>query len=357
MHKSKLQELCHGKKWGLPRYTAMKDGPDHNPAFKASVSVNGISFDSPVACKSSKQAQNQAAMLAFHHFTSPPSSFPSVEPTVTAEEHTFESPEFFNTLKGPEHAAANAVSMSSSQDGAQISAKCRVNFFLSLYRSGASHLPTFSSTVEVEGEEFCGKAGKSKKQAELNAAKVAFIALKERGLSRATEITSCHLREGALKTTQSSDLRMIVDSFKNLIHEEQLVSSPAIKCEECTQQIKGTLHDLSANANLEAEVCDSFHAVPEMDNMKETGNPSSCSESMLPSTEESPSSPAFMQPNLPAVTNLGKGTGVRSYLLCNRVRVYTEFPDIAFPNRITVLPVSDDKWVAFSLEFPNEESN
>ncbi|KAH0996601.1 hypothetical protein GBA52_020465 [Prunus armeniaca] len=116
MYKSKLQELCHGKKWGLPRYTAMKDGPDHNPAFKASVSVNGFSFDSPVACKSSKQAQNQAAMLAFLHFTSPPSSFPS------ADGHTIESPEFFNTLKGPEHAAANAVSMSSSQDGAQTSA-------------------------------------------------------------------------------------------------------------------------------------------------------------------------------------------------------------------------------------------
>ncbi|CAB4288470.1 unnamed protein product [Prunus armeniaca] len=64
-----------------------------------------------------------------------------------------------------------------------------------------------------------------------------------------------------------------------------------------------------------------------MDNMKETGNPSSCSESMLPSTEESPSSPAFIQPNLPAVTNVGKGTGVRSYSLCNRVRVYTECPD------------------------------
>ncbi|KAI5330880.1 hypothetical protein L3X38_021006 [Prunus dulcis] len=68
---------------------------------------------------------------------------------------------------------------------------------------------------------------------------------------------------------------------------------------------------------------------------------------MLPSTEESPSSPAFIQPNLPAVTNVGKGTGVRSYSLCNRVRVYTEFPD----------PVSDDKWVAFRLGFPNEESN
>lgn len=65
-------------KWGLPRYTAMKDGPDHNPCFQASVSVNGFSFDSPIACKSSKQAQNQAAMAAFLQFTSPPSSSPGM---------------------------------------------------------------------------------------------------------------------------------------------------------------------------------------------------------------------------------------------------------------------------------------
>lgn len=48
--------------------------------------------------------------------------------------------------------------------------------------SGASHMPTFSSTVDVEGEKFCGNAGKSKKQVELSAAKVAYITLKERKL-------------------------------------------------------------------------------------------------------------------------------------------------------------------------------
>lgn len=48
---------------------------------------------------------------------------------------------------------------------------------------GASHMPTFSSTVEVKGERFCGKAGKSKKQAELSAAKVAYISLKQRKLN------------------------------------------------------------------------------------------------------------------------------------------------------------------------------
>lgn len=52
-----------------------------------------------------------------------------------------------------------------------------------------------------------------------------------------------------------------------------------------------------------------------------------------------------------------KATGTSSYLLCNRVRVYTRIPDIAFPKGVTVMPISEDKWVAVSLEFPNEEGN
>lgn len=44
-----------------------------------------------------------------------------------------------------------------------------------------------------------------------------------------------------------------------------------------------------------------------------------------------------------------------NYLLCNRFKVYTSFPnDVVFPEGITVLPISDNKWVAVSLEFPNE---
>lgn len=70
MFKAKLQELSQQKRWGLPRYIAMKDGPDHLPHFKASVYVNGLSFHSPTVSTSSKQALNEAAKLAFLHFSS-----------------------------------------------------------------------------------------------------------------------------------------------------------------------------------------------------------------------------------------------------------------------------------------------
>ncbi|KAM1206178.1 hypothetical protein FF1_006848 [Malus domestica] len=346
MYKSKLQEVCHGKQWGLPTYTAMKDGPDHNPCFRASVSVNGFSFDSPVACKSSKQAQNQAAMLAFFHFTSPPSSNLSSGAA---------DPEVYNTLKEAERAAANTVLMSLSEDSSRINDEMghyknllqelarEEGFCMPTYKtvkSGASHMPTFSSTVEVEGEQFCGKTGKSKKQAELSAAKVAYISLKKRGLSRSTKLSSPHVLESAIKTTQSSDLTIAVEPLENLIHEHQSVLSPAIKYEDRANETKEVL----------------------MDNMNKTGQSSSCSESIFPSTEESGPSQTFKKLKPPADvsisdTNGWKGGGLKSYLLCHRVRVYNQFPDISLPNHITVLPISDDKWVPFILEFPNEESN
>lgn len=47
-------------------------------------------------------------------------------------------------------------------------------------QSGESHAPTFVSTVEVGGKVFSGQEAKSKKQAEMSAAKVAYMRLKER---------------------------------------------------------------------------------------------------------------------------------------------------------------------------------
>ena len=69
MYKTKVQELCQKKQWRPPMYSTMKDGPDHYPRFNSSVSVNGLLFHSPFPSKSSKDAQNAAAKLAFLHFT------------------------------------------------------------------------------------------------------------------------------------------------------------------------------------------------------------------------------------------------------------------------------------------------
>jgi len=46
-------------------------------------------------------------------------------------------------------------------------------------QAGSPNMPTFFSTLEVEGEEFHGKGCRSKKEAEEDAAKIAYIALKK----------------------------------------------------------------------------------------------------------------------------------------------------------------------------------
>ncbi|XVF56837.1 hypothetical protein PTKIN_Ptkin06aG0152200 [Pterospermum kingtungense] len=70
MYESKLQELCQ------------KIGVDHDPRVQASVIVNGLSFQSQNLATSSKEAQNDAAHLAFLHFPSPhPAGSSNAAPT------------------------------------------------------------------------------------------------------------------------------------------------------------------------------------------------------------------------------------------------------------------------------------
>ncbi|KAE8022906.1 hypothetical protein FH972_008667 [Carpinus fangiana] len=296
MYKSRLQELCHQKLWTLPEYATIRDGPDHNPRFMATVTVNGERFQTHNPCKSSKYAQNDAAREAFYHFTNPkpPLPLPSIlssfghflQPSlpssseatigggevmntsgqveidaemagtetettgayvggmgqvlgqetllqidnmqhlykihlqnyaqkrnlslpvysceregpphasrfkckVTINGQTYESPEFFATLKDGEHAAAKVALASLSPDGDDLRLHKNLlqelvqkeGFRLPVYdtnRSGEAHVPIFVSIVEIDGEIFKGHEAGTKKQAEMSAAGVAYITLKER---------------------------------------------------------------------------------------------------------------------------------------------------------------------------------
>ncbi|CAJ1947918.1 unnamed protein product [Sphenostylis stenocarpa] len=314
MYKTKVQELCQRRSWPLPIYDNIQEGPDHNPRFTSTVTVNGVSFQTPSPTRTAKNAQNDAAMLAFLHFSPPspspsPPSFPqhslsisafssfpqpslyasSAGPTgapdpstvvdyilhgmhhtngvlqpeevppfvslllevsaaiavigaanillathslnhnmlhlyksqlqsfvqkkslslpvyssewegpphatrfkckVTVEGHTYESDKFYSTVKDAEHAAAEAALMSLSPGGGHAGLYKNLlqelaqkeGFQLPIYstnKSGEAHSPIFVSQVEVEGELFTGQEAKSKKQAEMSAAKVAYMALKE----------------------------------------------------------------------------------------------------------------------------------------------------------------------------------
>ncbi|XP_028752538.1 double-stranded RNA-binding protein 1-like [Neltuma alba] len=366
MYKTKLQELCHQKRWGLPRYTAMKDGPDHIPSFKASVSVNGLTFDSPGPCSSSKLAQNKAAMLAFLHFTSSDptdsnqlsktqlqnydqrKSFDSAAFTIergglpqvpcmkvpsSVDGQCSERPATFSTSQEAEQAAAKVASMSLSLDSpkklrmlgdsalyknllqelAQREGFCKPTY--KTMRSGTVHMPTFFSIVEVEGKEFHGEPMKSKRQAEQDAAKVAFIALKESDKA------------------QEKDMDMVdeIEMLPNIVKVDNEISSP------------------SSLQHSEGDMMKTIKSLQSSEVVHES------------SAKECPSSPESSRLDLSAHSvselNKAKTPEASSYLLHDRIRVYTSFPDHSFPEGITVLPIRENRWVAVSLEFPNEKHN
>ena len=111
----------------------------------------------------------------------------------------------------------------------------------------------------------------------------------------------------------------------------------------------------SATANATAQDTRSSLLVLDIDKMNTKGNSTACSESVPVAPKED--SVSMMAPLDLSASSTEMTTRKMSYLLCGRVRVYPCFPDVSFPKGITVLPIREDKWVAVSLEFPNEKGN
>ncbi|KAK5818554.1 hypothetical protein PVK06_023496 [Gossypium arboreum] len=342
MYKSKLQELCQQRRWALPRYTSMKDGPDHNPFFKASVFVNNKLFNSSVPCKSCKEAQSDAAKSAFLYFGSYSYSLAATagNPNPVGEVDLG----FYKNLL---------------QELTQ-----REEWNLPEYKTekcGVPHRPTFFSSVEVGEDVFYGEGGKSKKEAEINAAKVAYTNLTERLQVSSSELCSPqYLTSEHLKVTSTSVLVTFMENEENETGGKELAKSTtsnensascsrfvAVSPKQGSLSSSNPLKSLSsADLTTAVEIEeDAEENVQEAYTQGKEG--STCSES----THVDISGLSISH------SNMEKDKGFTSYFLNNRFRVYRCFPSIAFPQGITVLPISEDKWVAVSLEFPNERDD
>uniref|UniRef100_A0A803KRD7 DRBM domain-containing protein n=1 Tax=Chenopodium quinoa TaxID=63459 RepID=A0A803KRD7_CHEQI len=253
MYKSKLQEMCVVKSWTCPKYSVIKDGPDHNLLFTASVFVNGSSFDSPTFCKSVKEAQNKAAEAALIHFISLSSARPY---------------------------PGNVI----SKDGSKMK------------ETNKSILPAESKEGEKlqfgYGELLIFKNSKSDANKQEKETEAVNLDMKSLSLEEFPQDTGPKLAEGREPKSKS----------KSKTHGK---INPT---EDDGSLIQG--------------------------------------EKALASADKSSGSEKQKDPE------------VTSFLLCNRVRVYTYVPEIAnLPKGVTVLQVCENKWVAVSLDFPNEKGN
>ncbi|KAF8007337.1 hypothetical protein BT93_K1364 [Corymbia citriodora subsp. variegata] len=493
MYKSKLQELCQQRAWSLPEYSAVKDGPDHMPSFTGTVFVNGHPFHTQKACRSSKEAQNEAARLAYDHFFAPrtpprepprvapapapapaPSddgsydsagtrsssentilqrylaSLDSVQPKLpgrndgskVSESHlpanleneqlelpesddiseaaesssiasdnttvkdmrhlyknqlqtfaqkrslalpiynsehegppharrfrcqvlidgrTFETAEFYNTLKEAEHAAAKVALMSLSSDMSQ---EVDCGLFKSLLqeftqkqgcslpvydtaRHGESHIPIFVSTVVIEGESFKGQEAKTKKMAETNAAKAAYTVLKERASGKisvsSTSQSSVLQREKAVLSSCRSPAddstryqqKVTTIPTPNVISNHSGSDGKQIDNREIVEASNHNLPGQSSGLDIfKRGSTDPF--IPNMSN--------AVSSSFEDASSSSCSVPYSADVGIDTVQPPAESNGVSDKV----VRVYPYTPNMTFHGQRIVW--SDENWVAVSAD-------
>ncbi|TYI46657.1 hypothetical protein E1A91_D13G120000v1 [Gossypium mustelinum] len=447
MYKSRLQELCQKKAWRLPEYNVTKQGQDHNPRFEATVDVNGMSFQSQNPAKSSKEAQNDAAYLAFLHFTAPPLPDPdsvilagssnaianfdsnttnrSLQPErqeacrdshvsdcasicnnnekfkdmqhfyknllqnyaqkrnvsrpvyscevegpphasrfrckVTIDEKTYEGLEFFPTIKEAEHAAARVALSCLAPDAieeVQEDSSLFKNLLQELMqkegcplpvytttRSGEAHASMFVSSVEVKGEAFTGQGARTKKQAEFLAAKVAYTKLKECKSNKvSTNITPAyHELEGHVVSSFHSPTNVNAGTEQNLGSKSGslLNSSSTLGADRQDDRVHVTFMDHHSVQFPQPEMTTDWESSPSLPILSDHPLPED-----NPSTANIPSN-HWVTTNL--VEDSMKQHVEMSSISCNRIIVRPRVPNMKFPAGSTVLPMSDNVWVAVKL--------
>ncbi|KAI3910635.1 hypothetical protein MKW92_000977 [Papaver armeniacum] len=180
---SKLQEICDHDLWGFPNYTSIRDGPGR---FKASVLVCGKTFHAPDFFKSSQEAQNEAAKLAYHHFSTAASKKPLNRP---AKFRRIDSPSPPMSNSSP--AAEPAILQHKNQ--LQIYAqKRKLNLpTYSYVREGPPHNVRCKAMVTVDGQTFeSPEFYRTQKEAEHAASRVALESLMSAGILEARNFNS-----------------------------------------------------------------------------------------------------------------------------------------------------------------------
>lgn len=155
MHKNQLQELSQRSCFNLPSYACIRKGPDHAPRFKATVTFNGESFESPNFCNTLRHAEHAAAEVALNTLS-------RMGPTQSLAARILDET----------GVCKNLLQETAQRAGVKLPCYTTV-------RSGPGHLPVFTCTVELAGMSFTGESAKTKKQAEKNAATAAWASLKQ----------------------------------------------------------------------------------------------------------------------------------------------------------------------------------
>ncbi|XP_076924285.1 double-stranded RNA-binding protein 7-like [Bidens hawaiensis] len=153
--KSRLQEYAQKAGLKTPIYHTIKEGPSHQPVFRSTVVINEESYHSLTGFLNRKAAEQSAAEVALIEIAKTGATDKSVS--------------------HPVHETGLCKNL--LQEYAQ-----KMNYAIPLYvctkdeNKGRDSL--FSCTVDIGGIKYIGTSAKTKKEAELKAAKTALLAIK-----------------------------------------------------------------------------------------------------------------------------------------------------------------------------------
>ncbi|KMZ76083.1 hypothetical protein ZOSMA_107G00810 [Zostera marina] len=432
MNKSRLNKLCQQHKFLPPEFEVERIGPDHDPRFKATVSIGELTFSGMDFCKSTKVAHSQAAGVALNHFISlfstepkielpdapvdgnvgvlgslnetfvqsneqpqlqePTNSIPNVseietrnaldfafacksrlqnyaqkkkcglpfystvqessstpprfKATVTVQGKSYEGQIFANSIKAAENEAAKyALSFFPELPNEDDIYKNILQTLLQkemkplpIYKTamdGPSHIPSFVSTVDIEGEQFVGKSAKSKKQAEQNAAKVAYNIL---------------FNEYKLMKPKSQSQHV----------SQQLVSQPSSN--EPLSVICGENKEVSVFS------IDPIHSIPELPTSRKNLNTSHPHDVSADTEDQTASKKTKIQLTQKLSSSKEKHSSDSSLLIPDllqaianeniaqrqkKVFIVPAKSGMVIPEGATILSSSDDSWVAFNINASN----
>uniref|UniRef100_A0A0D9V6A2 beta-glucosidase n=1 Tax=Leersia perrieri TaxID=77586 RepID=A0A0D9V6A2_9ORYZ len=381
MYKSRLQELCQQRLWAPPEYTHRRGGPDHAPLFGATVSVNGAEFENqPSSYKSQLQIYTQKrgkGLPLYQTIRQGPVHSSQFKSVVTVDGEAFESPEYYHTVKEAESAAAKLALMSLPQEASSteqvpvqpLSYKNllqelaqKQGFTLPAYNTtsdGSVHVHIFKSTVTFQGESYQGEPGNTKKQAEMNAAKVAFQHFEDgrNNVLSSTVLTRPHLEQGTAGLSAGQQQVKIAEPVNSVFQASTATNHSASGATDHDyHRLVATnplpLADSAKSSDEDIESCelkDNKLASPEPSTVAEEVNSAPGPELKASDGHRPEIKPSDGHPVPLASTNAVHSTGCGCSLITNRVQVYPRRPDLVLPEGATLLPFSDDAWVAVSL--------
>ncbi|KAK7351222.1 hypothetical protein VNO77_10516 [Canavalia gladiata] len=153
--KSRLQEYAQKSGLPTPLYETIKEGPSHEPSFRSTVIVNDVRYDSLAGFFNRKAAEQSAAEVALVELA--------------------KSNEVNHSITQPVHETGLCKNL--LQEYAQ-----KMNYAMPLYQCKKDETPgrasVFSCTVDIGGILYIGGAAKTKKEAEIKAARTALLAIR-----------------------------------------------------------------------------------------------------------------------------------------------------------------------------------